>query len=101
MIITRMIDGTARTFELNTDELHAAYYEMQRVFDEADIEELIIGMSASTVERVFHVTPEQFRRLIPEMAKKYRYLLNRHDDSDAKYDAVRDVIAQKREAGEL
>lgn len=101
MIITRMIDGTAHNFELNTDELHAAYYEMQRVFDEADIEELIVGMSADTVKRLYHVTPKQFRRLIPDMARKYRYLLNCHNDSDAKYDAVRDVIAQKREAGEL
>lgn len=75
MKITREINGTLHEITLNDDELCAAYWEQQQLFDEADVQTIIDEYDDDPEQFLLaHGSPiEQVKANIAEIALEKRY----------------------------
>ena len=98
MTITRGINGQEVTFKLTPQEMSAAFFEQQHAFDEEDIEWAIEDYTDDDCMEDYGVTLEEFRNLIPRIARRFRKYIDNDDGwADTREWAILDYIRYEKE----
>lgn len=101
MRITRTIDGKEYEFELTTQEMAAAYDDVQTQFDRDDVSDVLSQLlydgDLNGYER------EKLEALIPEMAFRMRHDIDKHGDEWWYFakDAINEVISLRLDNEEV
>ena len=92
MTIFRTIDGKKTPFELTSFELYDAYDEVQKKFDEEDVAMAIDYDTDDSIRERYGISLEEFKALIPAIARRMRRYLNNDDDWIYSRDAAIDYV---------